>query len=116
MSDLKITVGGTIEGDAAQRFINAGHRAERDEAFQERPMAFESPDALVRGLSGERIALLHHVHRRKVAGVRALAKALGRDRSNVPAAVQALAAGGRLETTDAGLRGDDDAIETRIAL
>ena len=36
MNDVKITVGGEIEKDAARRFVDAWHRAERGETFHER--------------------------------------------------------------------------------
>ena len=116
MSNVKITVGGTIEHDAAQRFTNAWHRAKRGETFHERHLAFESWDALARVLTGKRMELLRHVRRNKVASVRALAKALGRDYSNVHADVQALTAAGLLDASDGGLRADYDAIETKIAI
>jgi predicted transcriptional regulator len=45
-----------------------------------------------------------------------LAKALGRDYSNVHADVQALAKAGLLDTSQKGVRADYDAIETRIAI
>ena len=60
--------------------------------------------------------LLRYVHRHKVASVRALAKALGRDYSNVHADVQALTAAGLIEAAEDGLRADYDAIETKIAM
>jgi predicted transcriptional regulator len=60
--------------------------------------------------------LLRYVHRHKVTTVRALAKALARDYSNVHADVQALTAAGLLDVTDAGLRADYDAIKTKIAI
>jgi predicted transcriptional regulator len=60
--------------------------------------------------------LLRYVHRHEVASVRALAKALGRDYSNVHADVQALTAAGLLDITDAGVRADYDAIDTKIAI
>lgn len=116
MNEVKITVGGEIEGDAARRFTDAWHRAERGESFHERHVAFESWDALARVLTGKRMELLRYVHRHQLASVRALAKALGRDYSNVHADVQALTAAGLLEMTDAGLRADYDAIETKIAI
>jgi len=50
MSDVKITVGGAIEKDAARRFVDAWHRAERGEVFHERHLAFESWDALARAI------------------------------------------------------------------
>jgi predicted transcriptional regulator len=46
----------------------------------------------------------------------ALAKALGRDDSNVHADVQALAAAGLLDASNGGVRADYDAIETKIAI
>jgi len=116
MSDVKITVGGSIEEDAARRFVDAWHRAERGETFNERHLAFESWDALARVLTGKRMELLRYVHRHKVASVRALAKALKRDYSNVHADVQALTAAGLLEAAEDGLRADYDAIETKIAM
>jgi predicted transcriptional regulator len=116
MSDVKITVGGAMEEEASRRFANAWHRAERGETFHERHLAFESWDALARLITVKRMELLHHVRRHKVSSVRALAKALGRDYSNVHADVQALTAAGLLDTTDGGLRADYDVIETRIAI
>jgi predicted transcriptional regulator len=116
MSDVKITVGGSMDEDASRRFVSAWHRAERGETFNERHLAFESWDALARVLTGKRMELLHFVRRHKVASVRALAKALGRDYSNVHADVQALAAAGLLDTADGGVRADYDVIETKIAI
>jgi len=105
-----------MEKDAARRFIDAWHRAENGELFHERYLAFESWDALARVLTGKRMELLSYVRQHKVASVRALAKALGRDYSNVHADVQALTAAGLLDATDDGVRADYDAIETRIAI
>jgi predicted transcriptional regulator len=116
MSDVKITVGGAIEDDAARRFVDAWHRAERGESVRERHLAFESWDALARVLTGKRMELLRYVRRHKVTSVRSLAKALGRDYSNVHADVQALTAAGLLDATDGGVQADYDAIETRIAI
>jgi predicted transcriptional regulator len=116
MSDIKVTVGGSIEKDAARRFVDAWHRAERGESFRERHLAFESWDALARVLTGKRMELLRYVRRHQVASIRALAKALGRDDSNVHADVQALTAAGLLEAAEGRLRADYDAIETRIAI
>lgn len=116
MTNVKITVGGAMEKEASRRFINAWHRAERGERFQERHLAFESWDALARVLTPKRMELLRYVRRHKVTSVRALAKGLGRDYSNVHADVQALAATGLLDTYDGGVRADYDAIETKIAI
>ena len=116
MSDVKITVGGAIEDLAGRSFVDAWHRAERGESFRERRLAFESWDALSRVLTGKRMELLRYVHRRPQISIRALAKALGRDYSNVHADVQALMAAGLLEVSDSGVRADYDAIETKIAI
>jgi predicted transcriptional regulator len=113
---VKITVGGSLEVDAARRFADAWHRAERGEHFREHHLAFESWEALARVMTGKRLELLRYVHRHKVASVRALAKALGRDYSNVHADVQALAAAGLIEAGESGLRADYEAIETKIAM
>lgn len=111
---IKITVGGTMEDEASRRFVDAWHRAERGESFQERHLAFESWDVLSRVLTAKRMELLRYVRRHKVTSVRALAKALGRDYSNVHADVQALTSAGLLDPSDGGVRVDYDAIETRI--
>jgi predicted transcriptional regulator len=116
MTNMKMTVGGAIEQEAACRFTDAWHRAVNGETFRERHLAFESWDALTRVLTGKRMELLHHVRWHKVTSVRALAKALGRDYSNVHADVQALTAAGLLDATDGGVRADYDAIETKIAI
>jgi len=110
-----ITVGGDVRNEPYRRFIDAWHRAERGEQFSERHLSFESWDTLTRVLTGKRMELLHYVRRNEVASVRALAKALGRDYSNVHADVQALAAAGLVDAVN-GVRADYDAIETRIAI
>lgn len=116
MSEVRFTVGGRIEEDASRRFADAWHRAERGESFHERHLAFVSWDALARVLSGKRMELLRYVRRNNVPSIRALAKALDRDYSNVHADVKALAGAGLLEATAKGVRADYDAIETRIAI
>jgi len=115
MSKVKVTVGGAIENEAGRRFIDAWHRAERGEKFRERHLTFESWDTLVRVLTRRRLELLRYVRHHDVTSVRALAKALKRDYSNVHADVQILTEAGLLDTADGGLRADYDAIETRIA-
>ena len=117
MSKVKLTVGGAIESEASQRFVDAWHRAERGETFfEERHLAFESWDALVRVLTGKRMELLHYVRRHNVTSIRSLARALNRDYSNVHTDVQALAGAGLLEASPKGVRADYDAIETKIAI
>jgi predicted transcriptional regulator len=116
MSDVIITVGGALEDEAARSFVDAWHRAERGETLHERHLAFESWDTLARVLTGKRMELLRYVRRNTVTSVRALAKALGRDYSNVHADVQALKAAGLLDPNGGGLKADYDAIQTRIAI
>jgi predicted transcriptional regulator len=116
MNNVKITVGGAMEKEASRRFVTAWHRAERGETFHERHLAFESWDALARVMTGKRMELLHYVRRHKVTSVRALAKALKRDYSNVHADVQALSGAGLLDTADGGVQADYDVIETKIAI
>jgi predicted transcriptional regulator len=116
MIDVKITVGGASEDEATRRFVDAWHRGERGESFRERHLSFESWDALARVLTTKRMELLRYVRHHKVPSVRALAKALGRDYSNVHADVQELTASGLLDATDGGLQADYDAIETKIAI
>jgi predicted transcriptional regulator len=116
MSEMKVTVGGAFEDEASRSFIDAWHRAERGETFHERHLAFENWDTLAQVLTGKRMDLLSYVRRNNVTSVRALAKALKRDYSNVHADVKALAGAGLLEATPHGVRADYDAIETRIAI
>jgi len=116
MSVIKITVGGAVENDASNRFINAWHRAEQGETFHERHLAFESWGALACVMTAKRMQLLHYIRRHEVTSIRALAKAVGRDYSNVHADVQALVAAGLLDTEGGRLRADYDIIETKIAI
>jgi predicted transcriptional regulator len=116
MSGVKITVDGAMKDEASQRFVNAWRRAEGGETFLERHLTFESWDALARVLTGKRMELLRYVRRHNVTSVRALAKALERDYSNVHADVQALTAAGLLDAADGGVRADYDVIETKIAI
>ncbi|HUB97951.1 MAG TPA: hypothetical protein VL993_18650 [Stellaceae bacterium] len=116
MKTAKITVGDEMAKEASHRFIDAWHRGENGEKFRERHLSFESWDSLARVLTGKRMELLRYVRRHKVTSVRALAKALRRDYSNVHADVQALTAAGLLDAADDGLRADYAAIETKIAI
>ena len=116
MSDVKIIVGGALEDEASRRLVDAWYRARRGKTFHERYLAFESWDTLARVLTGKRMELLHYVHRHEVTSVRALAKALGRDYSNVHSDVQALAAVGLLDATNGSVRANYDAIETKITI
>jgi predicted transcriptional regulator len=69
MTNVRMTVGGAMEKEAARRFIDAWHRAENGEVFHERHLAFESWDALARVLTSKRMELLRYVRRYKVVSV-----------------------------------------------
>lgn len=116
MKKVKITVGGDVETDAARRFVDAWHRAEKGASVRERHLAFESWDVLARVLTGRRMELLRYVRRHPPTSVRALAKALQRDYSNVHADVRALTEAGLLDEAEGGVRADYDTIDTRIAI
>ncbi|HVA12226.1 MAG TPA: hypothetical protein VNF99_03170 [Stellaceae bacterium] len=114
--NAQISVGGAIEEEASRRFVDAWHRAERGKTIRERHLSFENWETLARVLTAKRIELLRYVRRHKVASVRALAKGLERDYSNVHADVQALAAAGLLDAAKDGVHANYDAIETKIAI
>jgi predicted transcriptional regulator len=116
VKNVTISVGGRIKEEASKRFVDAWHRAESGKRYHERHLAFESWDTLSKVLTGKRMELLRYVRRHRVESVRALAKALERDYSNVHADVQALVAAGLLESSDKGVHADYDIIETRIAI
>jgi len=116
MSKIKITVGGAVAEQAGRRFVDAWHRAERGEKLRERHLTFENWDTLARVLTAKRMELLGYVRRHKVTSVRALAKGLARDYSNVHADVQALAGAGLLDASVKGVRAEYDIIETKIAI
>jgi predicted transcriptional regulator len=113
---MRITVGSAMENDGAHRFVDAWHRAGRGEASQERRLAFESWDVLTRVLTAKRLELLRYVRRHDVNSIRGLAKALGRDYSNVYGDVQSLIEAGLLDVGGDGVRANYDAIETKIAI
>jgi predicted transcriptional regulator len=67
-------------------------------------------------MAPQAIVAVEGLRRHKVPSIRALAKALGRDYSNVHSDVRALSAAGLLDHANGTLRADYDAIETRIAV
>lgn len=116
MSNVTISVGGDFEKEAAESFVEAWKRAERGETFSERHFAFENWETLTRVITAKRLEVLRHVHRNPTKSIRALAKALGRDYSNVHADVRALQEAGLLEEDDGMIIADYDVIETKIAI
>ena len=116
MSEIKISVGGDLEAEANRRFTEAWRRAAQGESFRERNLAFENWDTLARVLTTKRLDILRHVHGHATTSIRALAKALQRDYSNVHADVQALTSAGLLDVSKGAVRVDYDSIETKIAI
>ncbi len=100
MSDVKLTVGGSLADDAAA-FLKTWHRAEAGEIAPERTLAFESWEALSKLMTGERYRLLRHVHAHPEPSISALARSLGRQYRRVHDDVIALEAAG-LVARDAG--------------
>lgn len=115
MMKTKITIGGDFRADSMKRLRAAVERAKRPGFVPERHLNFESPVALARVLSAKRLELLGHVRRNKVTSVRALAKALGRDYSNVHADVKALKDIELLEVGKGYIRTGYDGIDARIS-
>lgn len=106
MSDLRLMAGFAIEDEDSRRLKDAWHRAERGGAFRERPLAFESWEALARVLTRKAIELLHYVRRHDVASIRASAKPLYLDYSSGDADVQAPAGAERPDASARGVRAD----------
>src|SRR5208282_4927960 len=115
VSDLKVSVGGSIEDDAAA-FLDAWHRAERGEPVNERVLAFESWEGLARVMTGERYRLLRHLHAHPEPSVSALARALGRQYRRVHADVAALEQVGLVGREDGLVRVTTDRIGVEIRL
>jgi predicted transcriptional regulator len=114
MIKTTITVGGDYQKDITRRFVAAWRRAEKGDLRAERHLGFESPIALARVLSAKRLELLGHVRRNATKSVHPLAKALGRDYSNVHADVKALAEIDLLEVGKGYVRTACDGIDVRI--
>lgn len=90
MSEIKIGIGN--EGETAQGFVEAWHRAERGEPMEApvEHLYFPDLETLLRTLTSQRLALLKALYAVGPVSIRALAKALGRDYKNVYTDVQAL--------------------------
>jgi predicted transcriptional regulator len=114
MTTLEIHVGGDI-GTSIARVKDAVRRHEAGEAVAESHIGFESWDLMTRTLTGKRLEILRHLHRTPEASIRSLAKALGRDYSNVHGDVAALTQAGLIDDRD-GLRSNYDSIELKMAL
>jgi len=115
MTEVKVSVGGSLEDDAAA-FVDAWHRTERGEAVRERVLAFESWEGLAKVMTGERYRLLRHVNQHPEPSVSALARALGRQYRRVHADVAALEQAGLLERAGGTVHATADTIRADIRL
>jgi predicted transcriptional regulator len=115
MTGLKVTVGGSIEDDAAA-FLEAWHRTARGEHVEERVLAFESWDGLATVMTGERFRLLRHIHDHPEPSISALARALRRQYRRVHADVAALEGAGLLDRSQGFVRATADTITADIRL
>jgi len=115
MDEVKIVVGGSLEDDTSA-FVDAWHRAERDEILPERVLAFESWEGLARVLTGERYRVLRHLHAHPEPSVSALARALGRQYRRVHADVAAVEEAGLLDRSAGAVRATADRITADIRL
>lgn len=115
MSDLKVTVGGTLAEDAAA-FVDAWDRAERGDKVADHALAFESWEGLASVLSGERLRLLRHLHAHPEPSVSALARALGRQYRRVHEDVVLLEGAGLLARIDGIVRASVDKVTAEVRL
>ncbi|MCW9033716.1 MAG: hypothetical protein OQJ97_05800 [Rhodospirillales bacterium] len=81
MTDVKLEIK-TIDETMAQ-FKEAWQRAEAGEDFEERTIAFESYDTMIKTLTSARYDILKHLSTHEVKSIRALSKELGKDYKNV---------------------------------
>lgn len=110
----KIYVGGSLR-EAARHVVEAWHRAERGKkAAPQDNITFLTWSALAAVMTDRRHELLRHLNRHPAPGIRALARALGRDYKRVHGDVQALAAVGLVEFDGGILRADYDEIQAAI--
>ena len=86
-----LKIGLSAEAQVNREFIEAWHRAERDEIkIPEERLYFLDPAAFFRVLSKRRIALLQVLHSCGTSSIRQLSKILKRDYKNVYQDVQLL--------------------------
>jgi len=115
MTHLKVTVGGTLEDDAAA-FLDAWKRSDCGETVDERVLAFESWEGVATVMTGERYRLLRHLHAHPEPSVSALARALQRQYRRVHADVAALEQAGLLDRSQGIVRTTADTIHASIQL
>lgn len=115
MSDMKITVGGSLAEDAAA-FVDAWRKAERGEVVSDHVLAFDSWEALSSIMTGERLRLLRHLHAHPEPSVSALARALGRQYRRVHADVAALEGVGLVVRAGGHVRVTADTVTAEVQL
>jgi predicted transcriptional regulator len=109
-----VYVGGSLR-EAARRVASAWHRAERGETVAPQDnITFLSWSALAAVMTDKRHELLRYLRRNPTPGIRALARALGRDYKRVYEDVQALMAVGLVDNEGGILRADYDEIRASI--
>jgi predicted transcriptional regulator len=113
MSNLKITIGGSLANDG-QAFLNAWHKAQAGVDVSEHVIAFESWEGLARVLTGERVRLLRHLHAHPAPSIMALARALGRQYRRVHDDVIALEEAGLLSRHDNLVQATADKITAEL--
>lgn len=115
MSEMKITVGGSLADDAAA-FVDVWRKAERGEAVSDQVLAFESWEALSSIMTSERLRLLRHLHAHPEPSVSALARALGRQYRRVHGDVTALEGVGLVVRADGKVRVTADTVTAEVQL
>ena len=115
MTDLNITVGGTLADDG-KAFLDTWRDAERGKTRLARVLSFENWAGLSRVLTEERYRLLRHVHAQPAVSVSALARSLDRQYRRVHADVTALEQAGLLDRSDGQVRTTADRISACIEL
>jgi len=112
----RVYVGASLR-EAGRRVVNAWHRAEQGKKVTPQDsITFVSWSALASVMTDKRHELLRHLHKHPAAGIRALARALGRDYKRVYEDVQALTAVGLVENDGGILRADYQEIQASIKM
>lgn len=113
-----INVGTEAEDKAYDRFVDAWHRAEKDEIQEaEVHLNFEDLTTLLSLLTPRRLGILKHLRREGSMSIRALSKELDRDYKNVHSDVRALEEAELLERTkDGHVQAPWDVIDAHFSL
>ena len=101
-SEKSITIGIATEEQVNQEFIDAWHRAERNEMIvPEERLYFLRPKTFFNILSPRRLKLLHILHKHGTINIQTLSKVLRRKYHNVYRDVQLLKNAGLIRQKDA---------------